>query len=676
VVPRQLPAGLAHFTGRGAELKLLADLRDQAVGGTAAVVISAIGGTAGVGKTALAVQFGHLSRDVFVDGQLYVNLRGFGPSATPAEPDKALRRFLDALGVEPERIPAALDAQAALYRSLLTGKRVMVILDNAADEQQVRPLLPGGPGCLAVITSRRQLAGLVAAEEAHLLTLDMLGHGEARNLLAVRIGADRVAAEPGPADELVARCGGLPLAVAIAAARAAARPGLPLTGLAAELRDASSRLDALDSGDPAASIRAVFSWSYKNLSAPAAEMFRLLGIHPGPDISLPAAASLTGRPVRQARQTLDELTQVNLVTRYAPGRYALHDLLRAYAAEQASTIDSEAGRMAATRRVLDHYLHTAHTADKVLYPARDPLTLEPPLSGVICGQLADYQQALAWFEAEHRVLREAVDLAERHRFDSCTWRLSWSLATFLSRRGYWRDWADTQHTALKAARRIGEQAGQAFAHRSIGRARTMLACYPEASAHLHRALRLYQRLGDLVGQAHTLINLASVLGEQRRYLSARRQCLRALELYRAAGQQAWEGMALNNIGWNCAMLGESQNSIEYCQQALELYRELGDRHGQANTWDTLGYAHHQLGQHADAIACYRTSLEIFRETGDRYNQADVLAHLADTQQAAGHLQAARDAWYGALDILEYLNHPDAHKVQARLAELQGRHPPG
>jgi tetratricopeptide (TPR) repeat protein len=673
VVPRQLPAGLAHFTGRGAELKLLADLRDQAADGMAAV-ISAIGGTVGVGKTALAIQFGHQSCDVFADGQLYVNLRGFGLSATPAEPGEALRRFLGALGVEPERIPAGLDAQAALYRSLLVGKRVLIILDNAADEQQVRPLLPGSPGCLTVITSRRQLAGLAAADEASLLTLDVLGHGEARDLLAARVGSDRVATEPGPADELVTRCACLPLAVAIAAARAAARPGLLLADLAAELRDASSRLDALDSGDPAASIRAVFASSYRNLSAPAAGMFRLLGIHPGPDISLAAAASLIGHPVRLARRALDELTRMNLVTPYAPGRYALHDLLRAYAAEQASTIESEADRMAAIRRVLDHYVHTAYTADRVLYPTRDPLTLEPPLSGVVSGQPAGYQEALAWFEAEHRVLREAVALGERHGFDGYIWQLSWSLATFLSRRGHWRDWASTQQTALKAARRLGDQAGQAFAHRSIGRACTMLGCHREASTHLHRALRLYRRLGDLVGQAHTLINLASVLGHQRQYRPAQRHCLQALDLYRAAEHRAWEGLALNNIGWFCALLGDFDKSVSYCQQALDRYRELGDRHGSANSWDTLGYVHYQLGQYADAIRCYRTSLEIFRETGDRYNQADVLAHLADTRQAAGHPEVARDLWCQALAILEQLNHPDARHVRVRLAELQGRDP--
>ena len=305
-VPRQLPAAVADFTGRAAELAALTRTLDEAAAGRpGTVVISAIGGTAGVGKTALAVRWAHQVAHRFAEGQLYVNLRGFDPAGIPATPAAAIRGFLDALGVTPERIPRQRDAQAGLYRSLLAGKRMLIVLDNARDEEQVRPLLPASPASLALVTSRNQFAGLTAADRARLLTLDVLSHDEAVQMLTVRLAAGRAAAEPDAVSEIAALCARLPLALAVAAARAEARPGFPLAALAAELRDAAGRLDALDAGDPTASVRAVFSWSYRQLSPQAAGMFRLLGLHPGPDTSVPAAASLAAAgapgPARAAR---------------------------------------------------------------------------------------------------------------------------------------------------------------------------------------------------------------------------------------------------------------------------------------------------------------------------------------------------------------------------------------
>jgi transcriptional regulator with XRE-family HTH domain len=354
-VPHQLPAAVTDFTGRAVEVAALAQIVENAGGGgPGTVVISAIGGTAGVGKTALALHWAHQVAGRFGDGQLYVNLCGFGPSGSPATASGAIRGLLDALGIQPECIPASPEAQAGLYRSLLSDKRVLLVLDNALDEQQVRPLLPASAGSLVIITSRNQLSGLVAADGARLLILDVLTHAEAVQALAVRLGAGRAAAEPALVDEIAGLCACLPLALAVTAARAAARPGLPLSALAAELRDAAGRLDALDAGDPAASVRAVFSWSYQQLSADTARMFRLLGLHPGPDISIPAAASLAGTSRSEARRMLGELTRGCLVSEYAPGRYAFHDLLRAYAADQARAHDGQAERATATGRVLDY----------------------------------------------------------------------------------------------------------------------------------------------------------------------------------------------------------------------------------------------------------------------------------------------------------------------------------
>jgi len=352
--PRQLPAAVRHFAGRDVELAALAD---QLADAADMVVISAVGGTAGIGKTALAVHFAHQVADRFLDGQLYVNLRGFDPTGSPMSPAEAIRGFLEAFDVPGERIPVTLGAQAALYRSVLADRRVLVVLDNARDADQVRPLLPGSPGCMVVVTSRNQLISLITAEGARPLTLDLLTVAEARQLLAGRLGAGRVAADAAAVEEIIASCARLPLALAIVAARAATHPQFPLASLAGELRDARGGLNAFGGGDAAADPRAVFSWSYQQLSPQAARLFRLLGLHPGPDTTAWAAASLAALPTEQARGSLAELARAHLVTERAPGRFAFHDLLRAYAVEQARSHDTDDDRKATVSRALDHYLH-------------------------------------------------------------------------------------------------------------------------------------------------------------------------------------------------------------------------------------------------------------------------------------------------------------------------------
>jgi transcriptional regulator with XRE-family HTH domain len=460
-VPRQLPAAITNFAGRGVELEALTGLLANGGEADRGIVIALVTGMAGVGKTSLAIHFAHQAAIRFPDGQLYVNLRGFDPGGAPAAPTEAVRGFLDALGVAPDRVPAGLDAQAGLYRSLMADKKMLVMLDNAGDEQQVRPLIPASPASLVLVTSRRQLTGLAAADGARLVSLDVLSEAEARQMLTARIGAARVAAEPDAVTQIAELCGCLPLALAVAAARAAARPRLPLAVLAAELRNATGRLDALDAGDTTASVRAVFSWSYRQLGPGPARMFRLLGVHPGPDITIPAAASLAGSDLAQAGRELAELTSAHLIAEHVPGRYALHDLVRAYAASQARAADSDAGRHEAIGRVLDHYLHTAAQGSLVLNPGRDRVTLAPPPPGVRPEQLADYQQALAWFEAEHQVLFAAVTLAGDHGFDSHSWQLPWALGTFLDRRRRWlQEWVSIQSAAVAAAMRLGDKKGE------------------------------------------------------------------------------------------------------------------------------------------------------------------------------------------------------------------------
>ena len=478
-VPRQLPTAVPYFAGRTSELRLLDAMLSDAGRGSTGVVISAIGGTAGVGKTALALNWAHRVAPNFPDGQLYANLRGFDPAGSPAEPADVLRGFLDALQVHPERFPATTEGLAALYRSLLADRTMLVLLDNAADVAQVRPLLPASPRCLVIVTSRRELSALAAAEGARLLSLDVLPEREAIELLAARLGTDRADAEPDAITQLATLCARLPLALSVIVARAAAAPNLPLAALVTELTELQGRLDALDVGDPAANVRTVFSLSYRHLPEAAARMFRLLGLHPGPDISAPAAASLAGVPLAEARAALRDLTRASLIIESAPGRYGFHDLLRAYAAEQAALREGRE-RREAIHRMLDHYLHTARRAHVVLYPGRQRVDLGRPRALVTPEGFGAKPFALAWLRAEYQVLLKIIDLAAREGFDDYAWRLPVVLWTFFDVCGHWHDGTRMHRTALEAARRCGDQFGQAHALRGLGTFEVMLGDYAQA----------------------------------------------------------------------------------------------------------------------------------------------------------------------------------------------------
>jgi tetratricopeptide (TPR) repeat protein len=473
---------------------------------------------------------------------------------------------------------------------------------------------------------------------------------------------------PRAAFELITLCARLPLALSIAAARAATQPGLTLGTLAAELRAARRRLDPLSAGEASTNLRMVFSWSYRNLDGPAARLFRLLGLHRGPDVTAPAAASLAGVPCDLAGELLGELTQAQLLSEHAPDRFAFHDLLRAYAGELVHRHESDDQRHAATHRVLDHYLHTAAAADRLIQTTRDPIAVAPLAPGVIPERFADAAQAQAWFDAERRVLLTAVTEAARAGFDVHAWQLSWSMVPFLDRRGHWQDLAAIQHTALTAARRLGDLDAQARTHVAIATASARLGSYQDARANLNDALDLQQRLGDRAGQARVHLALGKLCGQQRRYDEGLAHARQALELYIAVGHRAGQADALNSAGFTLSHLGDHQSAVEYCQRALDLHRTVGNRHGEALTWDSLGYAHRQLGHHAQAVACFRRALTAYRQLGgDRYRQTVVLTHLGDAFHAAGDSPAACDAWRSALVILEDLDHLDADEVRARLA---------
>jgi DNA-binding SARP family transcriptional activator/transcriptional regulator with XRE-family HTH domain/tetratricopeptide (TPR) repeat protein len=572
VVPRQLPAAPRCFTGGRGELTVLSALVDRDLGKSSGVVIAALTGMAGIGKTALAVYWAHQVADRFPDGQLFVNLRGSGPSGLPVMPIDAVRGFLTALGVPSERIPPDTDGQAALYRSLLAGRRMLIVLDNAQDAEQVRPLLPGSQGCLVLVTSRNRLTGLAAGEGAHLITHGVLTAGESHDLLVLSLGAGRAMAEPVAVSELIALSGGLPLALCDIAARAAARPGLPLAPLAAEMRDAQTRLDVLETGESATSVRMVFSWSRAKLGASASRMFRLLGIHPGPDITCSAAASLAGLPREKAYLALAELCDEHLLTEYAPGRYVCHALLRSYAAEEAMTRESEADRHAAERRALDHYLHAARVASGYLSPYHTDVAQTRPRPGVMFEEIAGPAQAAEWFENEQHVLLAMIGQAAEGGFAPYAWELALVAGWYFQDKGCWQRLAAVQESALASAASLGDLAGLATANQHLGWLRFLLGDTVSAGRHLDEAIKLASQLGDVRFRALAGLSLAYVLEAQGRIPEAMVQAGQALRLYHAVGDLRGEACALYAIGWHLIQLGNHQQAIHFSSRALMVCR--------------------------------------------------------------------------------------------------------
>jgi len=668
-VPAQLPADVPGFTGRAAELASLHGLAERAPGGGAAT-IAAVSGTAGVGKTALVVHWAHQVAHQFPDGQIFVNLRGFDRVDRAVEPAEAVRNLLDALHVPQERVPASLAAQTALFRSLVATRRMLIVFDNARDTGHVRPLLPGAPGCLVLVTSRNQLLGLVATDGALPLGLDLLSPAEARDLLVSRLGADRIAAEPGAVADIIARCAHLPLALAIVSARAAIHPRFPLRNLAAELSDERTRLDALGTDEHGSVVRSVFSWSYHALTPAAATMFRRLGAHPGPAVSVPAAVSLAGLSESEVRPLLAELTRANLVVQHTPGRYGCHDLLQAYAAEVARTVDSPDVLRATRGRMIDHYLHTACAADRLLLPHREPpIVLDPMATGTVPESLNDRDQAMAWFTAEHQNLVAITREAAETGFDVPAARLAWTSCTFFQWRGHWHDQVATQHIALAAAERLDDNAGQAHAHHHLGRAYIKLSRPDEALHHYESALQLFGGCGDHAGWAQTHLGLGAVFEQLGDHRTALRHARQALDLFQLAGNLPGQANAMNSAGWCHAQLGDHEQAIASCREALVLQQKIGDRDGEAATWDSLGYAHHCLDQFAEAVACYQRAIDQRRELGDRYYEAATLRRLGDTHLASGDAEAAAHAWCVALAILDALDHADSDQVRRKLSTV-------
>ncbi|TDC94138.1 tetratricopeptide repeat protein [Saccharopolyspora aridisoli] len=663
-IPLQLPAAPWVFSGRSSELDALTNALGSTTDRPAPAAISVISGAGGIGKTSLALRWAHLNADSFPDGQLFVDLRGFAPSGTPMPPAVAVRGFLDALGVEPAAIPMGIDGQGALYRSLVAGRRILIVLDNARDASQVAPLLPGSANCTVLVTSRDRLAGLVIAHGARPVAVDVLDEQQAQDLLAHRLGQQRLAAEPQDVvDKLITYCGGSPLALSIVASRAALEPQMPLEVLTTELEESANRLDALDEGDPAISPRAVLSWSYAALTSEQATVFRLLGVVPGQDISLPAAAHLTGLTRRQTKAHLKALERVSLVQQHRPGRYTMHDFIRLYAAEQAHQFHEDCELE--LKRLVEFYLHTAHAADQRIKPGRTQFEIAPAASGSASETLRDDATAWTWLDTEHHCLLEIQQLALNRGWHTAVWQVAWTLATFHYRRGHRHDQLAAWRAALTAADELREPAVQARVRRALGNACTRVDRSAEAIGHLQQGLALTSDIGE---RSNIHRALAWAWGQQGNYQQALEHAGEALELVQTIQGSDEEAPALNLVGYFHARLGHHEQAHANCEAALTLFRRGNERLGEAHTLDSLGYIAHHSGDHSQAIKCFEQALMRFQELNHTYAESDVLDRLGQAHTAMGTHDQARHSWQLALTLYhKQYRTGDADRVQQQLA---------
>lgn len=646
VVPRQLPPVVASFAGRGDQLttldRLVAEGMDDA--GARSVVISAIAGTAGIGKTTLALYWAHRRASRFPDGQVFVNLRGFDPSDA-LDPLDALGVVLEAFGVERSRQPQDIDGRAGLLRSRLAGRRVLLVLDNARDSEQVRNLIPGSPGCVTLVTSRNRLSGLVAEAGARPMELGLLDDAEAYELLAGRLGEDRLLAEPEAVERIIELCASLPLTLSVVAARAATRPAYALADLAAELGE--SRLDGFGAGR--GDLRATFSWSVRHLTEPAAQLFRLIGLHPGPTLTVLAAASLAGISRVRARRLLDELIEANLLTEVAPGRFVLHDLLREYAADLVRDEPAPL-REQAELRMIDHYVFSARAVHSAYDPHQSHLdATEPMRTGVAVEAVGDSGEALAWTATQLPVMSRVIDeaVARSIAADRIVLLIG-ALERLLDLQGRWIELAALAEAALPGVRRHVEQGGDpatlGVVHRAAGAACGRLGRVEDARDHLGRALELATGSADLIAEGKTLHRLATVATASGDHAGAAAYAARAAAVFDRAGDPIRAAWTTGRLGLYAALDGAYEAGLRHCEAALaELRRVAPGNRSEGNVVATIGWIHQQLGAVDEAAGHFEEAVTKLRAAGDLPGLADALGHLAETRAALGKHEDARCA---------------------------------
>jgi DNA-binding SARP family transcriptional activator/tetratricopeptide (TPR) repeat protein len=710
LVPRQLPADIGGFTGRAADLLWLEARLDRGQDPTRrSVQICAIAGAAGIGKSALAIHTAHGSADRFTDGQLYVDLQGATAGLQPLAPLEVLGRFLRALGVGAAAVPTEPDEAGGLFRSLAADRRLLVVLDNAANAAQVNPLLPAGPGCGVLVTSRAVLTGIEGAQH---LRLDALASTEAIELLGRLAGVERVAAEPQAAADVIRWCASLPLAVRIAGARLATRPSWLVDTMAERLADAGRRLDELEIGEAGA--RASFAVSTEQasnstdpLDRAAARSFGLLGLFDGPELGVPVAAKLLNESDAAAERVLERLVDIQLLETQAPGRYRLHDLLRLYARELAEQEPAQV-RTAALTRVLTFYLATAWQTLRLLRPGDYRLARTSGRTGGL--EFADDQAALEWLDTERVNLAAVVQQAAASGSPDAkelAVHLAHTLYGYFLVRGDFSDWMQVNQAALGMAQERGDLAGQAQVHNDLGVRSWRLARYDEALASLADSLTIRRTLGDLPGQAATLVNLGLIHQWQRRYdeaLACHQESLaisrsiddprgaagglanlgdiyqrqdryedalaalqESLTISRELGDRRVQATALNNLGALYSRQERYDLALTAQEDALAIFGELGDRDGEAFCLTDIAVVQRRQGHHEDALTRLRDSLAIRRQLGDLHGQAETLRELGATLHELGRIDEARDRWKHALVLFEQVSTADAEQVHTLLA---------
>ncbi|MEU6074204.1 BTAD domain-containing putative transcriptional regulator [Micromonospora sp. NPDC047074] len=662
VRPAELPHAPGGFVGRQAELAVL-DAQLDAARRAGRPGIVAIDGMGGIGKTALALHWGHLRRDAFPDGQVYLDLRGFSPGDTPMTPAEALPRLLLSLGVPPSDVPPTLDSQCGRMRSLTDGRRLLVVLDNAHDAAQVRPLLPGNVAGLVVVTSRRRLAGLLVREQAVPLRLAPLRPAESTALVAGCLRGSR----PDEREALAEYCGHVPLAIRIVVARAMDLPDRPLGELLDELRQ-GRRLDAFEGPDgPDVDLRTVFSWSHRRLSPPAAGLFWRLALHPGESIGVHAAAALAGVDVPRARELAAELHRASLLLRPAPDRYRFHDLVGAYARELAEAPEHAAERRLAWGRLLDWYLHTTGAAARVLQPHRPHFEPDPP-APVEPIRLDDYQAALSWCEDERTNLVPVVGAAAAGGAPGHAWQIA------LAASAYWyiakrrEDWRAATDVGVAATRALADRRAEGALLASLATALCESRRYPEAIELYQESLRLHEASGAGDWRPTTLNSLAVAHAEAGRPDEALATFALARREHRLRGNLRGEGVALQNMAQCHVLLGQPAEAVARHEEALTAMRDAGDRYAEAICIANLGEAHAELGDHDRAIRRFREAVRLHLSTGNEHGRARTLLALGRSLGERGDTDGARSCWREALTVFDDLGDPEADEIRVLLGK--------
>ncbi|AXK35275.1 nb-arc domain-containing protein [Streptomyces armeniacus] len=677
-VPRQLPPDVVGFVNRGSELAALDAVLRAAPPESrlAPMVITAIAGAAGVGKTALAVHWAHRARDAFPDGTLYADLRGYDLRARKT-PEQVLGGFLHALDIAPTRIPVELEARAALFRTLLASKRVLLVLDNVATADQVRHLLPAADRSLVLVTSRSRLSGLVARDGAARMTVDHLTPEESLRLLAEIVGAERVAAGEHAARQLTELCDQLPLALRIVAERAVTHPHHTLADLVDELSDERARLDALAlDEDELTAVRTVFSWSYGALAPAVARTFRLLAVHPSPHFSTSAVAALTGASPAAAGRALDSLSGLHLIEQRARHRYRLHDLLRSYALERVVEEETNALRDAATDRVLSWYLRTAHAASRLILPQGRELALPAPVygpegteGGAGGAEFESLESALQWCEDERQTLLDAVNQAHSLGKHEIAWKLPVALMGFFERRSYWDDWISTHLTGLRSARSAGDRFGEGWLALSLADAYWDTRRTETALSYFGQALDATRDTGDEWGEGFSLRGMSIAQLALGRHESALDYSRQARRVFARIGERRGEGMCHLSIGQAQQGLGRLAEAVACYRRALAVFDELGNEWSTALTTFHLGTALQLRGAREESVEQHAAAAAAFRRLGDRRHEAVVLHSLGDLYAAAGESTRALEGWQGACHLFEELGDLQAEEVRSKIAAL-------